>query len=119
LTAVDSAAAAEARMREFCARRRNVVLKGLKGVPGLNCHAPDAGMFMLIDVWGTGLSGHEFTAELYRSERVSLLDAGAFGQGSAGFVRLCYATEEARLAEACARIRRFAERRQRRTGGVP
>jgi len=111
LTAVDSAAAAEARMREFCARRRDVVLKGLEGVPGLRCHAPAAGMFLLIDVWGTGLSGREFTSELYRSERVSVLDGGAFGQGTAGFVRLCYATDEARLAEACARIRRFAERR--------
>ena len=31
--------------------------------------------------------------ELYRSERVSVLDGGAFGKGTAGFVRLCFATE--------------------------
>ena len=98
-------------MREFCAQRRDVVLAGLKDVPGIRCHAPDAGMFMLLDVWGTGLSGHEFTRELFRAERVSLLDGGAFGHGTAGFVRLFFATEEAKLREACARIRRFAERR--------
>ena len=52
LTAVGVAAAAESRMREFCASRRDLVLAGLAGTPGLRCHAPDAGMFMLIDVRG-------------------------------------------------------------------
>jgi arginine:pyruvate transaminase len=110
LTAVGVAAAAESRMREFCASRRDVVLAELAGIPVLRCHAPDAGMFMLIDVSGSGLSGYEFMCELYRSEGVSVLDGGAFGKGTAGFVRLCYATEEATLREACVRIRRFAER---------
>jgi aspartate/methionine/tyrosine aminotransferase len=110
LTAVGVAAAAESRMREFCASRRDVVLAGLAGIPGLRCHAPDAGMFMLIDVSGTGLSGYDFMCALYRSEKVSVLDGGAFGKGTAGFVRLCYATEEATLREACVRIGRFAGR---------
>lgn len=110
LTAVGVAAAAEKRMREFCASRRDVVMAGLAGIRGLRCHAPDAGMFMLIDVNGTGLSGYDFMCDLYRSEGVSVLDGGAFGKATAGFVRLCYATEEATLREACVRIRRFAER---------
>ena len=110
LMAVGVAAAAESRMREFCAGRRDVVLAGLAGIPGLRCHAPDAGMFMLIDVSGTGQSGYDFMCELYRSEKVSVLDGGAFGKGTAAFVRLCYATEEATLREACVRIRRFAGR---------
>jgi arginine:pyruvate transaminase len=111
LTAVEVAAAAESRMREFCATRRDVVLAGLEGTPGLQCHKPDAGMFMLIDVSGTGLSGYDFMCELYRSEKVSVLDGGAFGKGTADFVRLCYATEQAEtLREACVRIRRFASR---------
>jgi arginine:pyruvate transaminase len=110
MTAVEVAAAAESRMREFCASRRDVVLAGLAGISGLRCHAPDAGMFMLIEVSGTGLSGYDFMCELYRSEKVSVLDGGAFGKGTAAFVRLCYATEEATLREACVRIRRFAGR---------
>jgi aspartate/methionine/tyrosine aminotransferase len=109
---VRAAAAAESRMREFCASRRDVVLAGLDGIPGMKCHAPDAGMFMLIDVRGSGLSGHDFTSELYRMEGVSLLDGGAFGKGTAGFVRLCFATDEASLREGCVRIRRFAKQKQ-------
>jgi arginine:pyruvate transaminase len=110
LTAVGVAAEAESRTREFCANRLGLVLAGLEGAPGLRCHAPEAGMFMLIDVRGCGLSGYEFMCELYRSERVSVLDGGAFGEGTAGFVRLCFATDEVPLREACLRIRRFAER---------
>jgi arginine:pyruvate transaminase len=111
LTAVGLASAAESRMREFCLRRRDLVLGRLGAVPGIRCHAPDAGMFMLLDVRDSGLSGHEFMSELYRSEKVSVLDGGAFGTGTAGFVRLCFATDEATLEEGCVRIRRFAERR--------
>ena len=111
LTAVRAAAAAESRMREFCASRCESVLAGLAGIPGLRCYAPDAGMFMLIDVRGSGLSGYEFMSELYRSEGVSVLDGGAFGNATAGFVRLCFATDEATLREACIRIRRFAQRK--------
>jgi bifunctional pyridoxal-dependent enzyme with beta-cystathionase and maltose regulon repressor activities len=64
-------------------------------------------MFVLIDVRGTGLSGREFTQGLFDSQRLSVLDGGVFGQGTRGFVRLCFATDEAELAEAAARIRRY------------
>ena len=113
LTALGVADEAERRMRELCSARLQFVARELDGVPGLRCSIPDAGMFLLIDVRGTGLSGFEFMIELYRSERVSVLDGGAFGAGTAGFVRLCFATDEARLREACARIRRFAASRRR------
>jgi aspartate/methionine/tyrosine aminotransferase len=108
LTAIDVAADAEARMREFCRQRREIVLKELGDAPGLVCHVPDAGMFILIDVRASGLSGYDFMSRLYRAEGVSVLDGGAFGRGTAGFIRLCFTTEEALLREGCERIRRFA-----------
>src|SRR5271170_2847627 len=82
LTALGVADEAERRMREFCSTRLQLVARELDGVPGLRCSMPDAGMFLLIDVRGTGLSGFEFMSELYRSERVSVLDGGAFGAGT-------------------------------------
>src|ERR1700722_4761042 len=57
LTALGVAPAAESRIREFCAHRRDVLLAGLAGMPELRCCVPDAGMFMLIDVHRSGLSG--------------------------------------------------------------
>jgi arginine:pyruvate transaminase len=112
LTALGVAAEAESRIREFCASRRDFVLAELQGIDAIRCSAPDAGMFMLIDVRGSGLSGYDFMRELFLAERVSVLDGGAFGPGTAGFVRLCFATDEATLREGCARIRRFAARKR-------
>jgi aspartate/methionine/tyrosine aminotransferase len=53
------------------------------------------------------MSGHDFMRGLFEAQRVSVIDGGAFGPGTRGFVRLCFATEEAELAEAIARIRRY------------
>jgi arginine:pyruvate transaminase len=109
LTALRVAPAAESRIRDFCAHRRDAILSGLAGIPELRCCAPDAGMFLLIDVQGTGLTGHEFMTQLYRSEGVSVIDGGAFGQGTRGFVRVCFAADEGQLRDACERIRRFVQ----------
>ena len=107
VTALSVAADAESRVREYCAVRRDFLLAGLDGIRGLKCFVPDAGMFLLIDVRGTGLSGYDFMCELYRTERVSVLDGGAFGAETSGFVRVCFATDEALLSQAIVRIRRF------------
>ena len=98
---------AEARVRDLCNARRDFLVEGLRGAPGIRCSVPEAGMFVLIDVRGTGLSGFDFMRGLFESQRVSVLDGGAFGQGTQGFVRLCFATDERELGEAIARIRRY------------
>jgi arginine:pyruvate transaminase len=107
VTALGVSDDAESRIRKYCAMGRDLLLAGLDGIRGLNCLVPDAGMFCLVDVRGTGLSGYEFMCELYRAERVSVLDGGAFGRATSGFVRVCFATDEALLREAMVRIRRF------------
>ena len=109
VTALSVSDAAESRVREYCAVRRDFLLAGLVGIRGLKCFVPDAGMFLLVDVRGTGLSGYDFMCELYRLERVSVLDGGAFGGETSGFVRVCFATDTELLREAIVRIRRFVE----------
>jgi arginine:pyruvate transaminase len=107
VTALQGSDAPEVRIRELCASRRDFLLKGLAEVRGIRCCVPDAGMFTLIDVRDTGLSGFEFMSGLFESERVSVLDGGAFGEATRGFVRLCFATDEDSLREATIRIRRY------------
>lgn len=64
-------------------------------------------MFMMVDVSGTGLATVDFTWRLFREQRVSVLDASAFGETANGFVRLGFVVDEARLIEACERIATF------------
>jgi aspartate/methionine/tyrosine aminotransferase len=115
LTALGVASVAEARIRDLCTARRDVLLAGLTDAPGLRCCAPEAGMFLLVDVGETGLTGRQFMTELYRCEGVSVIDGGAFGSATRNFVRVCFAADDAQLREACARIRRFADTRPWRT----
>ncbi len=107
ITALQVAPAAESRIREYCAKRRNLLIATLKDLPKLRFNAPDAGMFILIDVSATGLSGQNFARQLFAAEGVAVLDGGAFGASTQDFVRVCFATDETSLREACTRIRRF------------
>ncbi len=107
ITALSIAPDAERRIRDYCDVRRARMVAGLADIPRIRTIVPEAGMFMLVDVRQTGLSGYEFMRALYGSQRVSVLDGAAFGRETAGFVRVCFATDERSLDEGCARIRRF------------
>ncbi|WMY12458.1 pyridoxal phosphate-dependent aminotransferase [Paraburkholderia phenoliruptrix] len=107
LTALADKARIVADMREIYRRRRDVVFEHLSRIPRLRCLLPEAGMFMMVDVSGTGLDTMDFTWRLFRAQGVSVLDASAFGETANGFVRLGFVVDEARLADACRRIAAF------------
>ncbi|CAD6547057.1 Arginine--pyruvate transaminase AruH [Paraburkholderia kirstenboschensis] len=107
LTALHEKSRIVAQMRDIYRRRRDVVFERLSRVPRLRCLLPEAGMFMMVDVSGTGLDTVDFTWQLFRAQGVSVLDASAFGETANGFVRLGFVVDEARLADACERIAAF------------
>ena len=110
LTALGIAPETELKLRQFCDQRRERFMAGLQGIPNIRVFAPEAGMFLLLDVRDTGLSGYEFMRALYERRKVSVLDGAAFGQHTAHFVRICFATEEPTIDLACERIRQFCTR---------
>ena len=110
LTALSIAPETELQLRQFCDQRRERFIAGLRGIPNIRVFAPEAGMFLLLDVSDTGLSGYEFMRALYERRKVSVLDGAAFGQHTSHFVRICFATEEMTIDSACERIRLFCTR---------
>ena len=98
------------RMRECYRQRRDYLYSALSAIPGLEPLLPEAGMFMMVKVVGSGRSASEFVHELYHATGVSVLDATAFGASAAGYVRVSYTVSEAELEEACARIRSFMQK---------
>jgi arginine:pyruvate transaminase len=99
-----------ARMGEIYRRRRDLMLKTLAGVPGLRCLKPEAGMFMMVDVSGSGLSAKDYAWKLFEATGVATLDAAPFGPSARGFLRVAFTISEAELEEAARRVRRFAGR---------
>jgi len=98
-----------ARMRTIYRQRRDVLYNAFSAMPGLEPLMPDAGMFMMVNVVGTGLSTAEFVSELYRNTGVSVLDATAFGASAEGYVRVSCTVNDDDLRRACERIRSFVE----------
>jgi aspartate/methionine/tyrosine aminotransferase len=110
ITALEIAPEVERGIRNFCDERRARFVSGLKGITKVKPFVPQAGMFLLLDVTNTGLSGYEFMRALYERRKVSVLDGAAFGPQTAHYVRICFATDPIAIDAACQRIREFCER---------
>jgi aspartate/methionine/tyrosine aminotransferase len=107
IVAVEQELAETEIMRATYRRRRDAAVGRLNQVPSLRCHSPDAGMFMMLDVRGTGLSSGEFSDKLYDATGVAVLDATAFGKSAVGHVRVSFVADDKSLEEACRRISAF------------
>ncbi len=98
-------------------RRRDLVVKALNDVDGIVCPTPEGAFYVYPSI--AGLVGRRtpdgvtidndevFARELLAREGVAIVFGAAFGL-SPNF-RISYATSDAELTEACARIRRFCE----------
>lgn len=109
--ALESGSDVARRMREAYGRRAVQVADALRDVPGIRCFMPQAGMFMLIDVRGTGLDGETFALRLLRERHVAVMPGSSFGKEANGFIRLSLTVPDDLLAEAAARIDSFVRER--------
>ncbi len=93
--------------RSIYLRRRNAAVSVLteNGVP--LSFVPNAGMFLMLDVRGTGLSATEFAEQLLDRYGVSVLVGDAFGEPARGHIRISFCLNEARIREAMSRIAKF------------
>lgn len=91
-------------MCERFARRADMIHAALHGVSGLAVHRPEAGMFAMIDVRATGLSGEAFAHDLLDNAGVAVMPGESFGAALAGWVRVALSQPDDQIAEACNRI---------------
>ncbi|MES2914309.1 MAG: pyridoxal phosphate-dependent aminotransferase [Pseudomonadota bacterium] len=85
-------------------RRTEIIARTLNGVGGLRVHRPEAGMFALVDVRATGLSGEAFASSLLDRHKVAVMPGESFGAGLAGWLRLSLTQPDDRTIEAVTRI---------------
>ncbi|MBW0157687.1 pyridoxal phosphate-dependent aminotransferase [Sedimentimonas flavescens] len=98
-------------------RRRNLVVKALNECPGINCPTPEGAFYVYPSIAGcigkTSAGGaviaddEAFASALLEETGVAVVFGSAFGL-SPNF-RVSYATSDAQLTEACARIKTFCE----------
>lgn len=95
-------------LKEAYARRRQLFCDRLMNVPGVVPHWPEGGMFVMLDVRGSGLSAYDFAMELVRQKRVAVVSADDFGASAQGYLRVNLGAADALIEEAAARIADFA-----------
>ncbi|TNF13321.1 MAG: pyridoxal phosphate-dependent aminotransferase [Rhodobacteraceae bacterium] len=103
--------------REAFKRRRDLVVAGLNACPGITCPTPEGAFYVYPSIAGcigkTSAGGRkietdeDFATALLEENDVAVVFGAAFGL-SPNF-RISYATSDAALNEACARIKAFCE----------
>jgi aspartate/methionine/tyrosine aminotransferase len=101
----DESIAISEERRAQLARRRELVLHGLKAI-GLHVPVvPDGAFYVYIDISSTGLDAMAFCERVLHEAHVALTPGYDFGHARAGqHVRLSYAAAEADLVEALQRL---------------
>jgi len=97
-----------AALREDYRRRAGLMAGILADAPNCRPIPPEGGMFVLLDIRGTGMAARQFAAGLLESEDVAVLPCDAFGPSAAGHLRISLTEPDTRLAEAGRRIVRYA-----------
>jgi aspartate/methionine/tyrosine aminotransferase len=96
----------EAMVEEF-RQRRDLVVAGLRALPGVTCRVPRGAFYAFPNVSGAPIPADELAARLLDEAGVALLAGSAFGQVGTDNLRLSYANSKENLERALARMDDF------------
>lgn len=96
------------KMRQLYVERGAALIEGLRGSNKVSARMPEGGMFVMVDVRKTGLSGEEFAFKLLREKGVVTMPGESFGTGGAGHLRVALTVDTAEITEAAKRIAALA-----------
>ncbi len=100
-------------MADRFARRARLIRDTLHGQNAIHVHEPEAGMFTVIDIRASGLSGEDFARKLLMEEKVAVMPGESFGPSLNGWLRLSLTRPDEEIAEACRRLAAFAARQMK------
>ena len=86
-------------------KARNFLVSELQKIPRIRVASPSGTMYVFVGVEGVSDS-LAFCKQLVRDHGLGLAPGAAFGPEGEGFVRWCFAADEAKLADGVARLRR-------------
>jgi aspartate aminotransferase len=87
--------------------RRNIIVEGLRNLPGVRCTMPAGAFYAFPNISGTGFSSAELQSRLLNEKGVALLSGTSFGTLGEGYIRLSYATSTEQIEEALFRMNSF------------
>lgn len=86
-------------------QRRDLVVKQLRGIPGIETLVPEGGLFVMADVRRLGRPSDEVRRFLLKEAGVVLIHGAAYGTGGEGTLRVSFAAGGATLDHGLERLR--------------
>lgn len=93
-------------LREQYSARREQVMRELAALPGISLPDPQ-GAFYAFPKLTAASDSTEFTAALLKEAGVALAPGVGFGRDGEGYIRVCFASTAATIADALSRLRNF------------
>ena len=90
-------------------RRREIALNILQGFPNIPMIAPRGGMYLMLDIRKTGLSGIEFANRLLDERSIAVMPGESFGHSAAGHIRVAMTIADDRFGDALRGLCEFGE----------
>jgi aminotransferase len=85
--------------------RRDLLIEGLRRVPGFLPFVPQGTFYTFVDIRALGRPSQELARRLLEDARVAVAPGAAFGEEGEGYIRLCFANSEVHITEGVQRIR--------------
>ena len=85
-------------------RRRDIIVDGLNGIPGIRCSMPKGAFYVFPRVEGTGMTSRQFADRLLQDYGVASLAGESFGEYGEGCVRFSFANSAENIERALERI---------------
>jgi aspartate aminotransferase len=86
-------------------RRRDLVVRRLSGLPGVEPLVPEGGLFVMVDVRGLGRPSDEIRRFLLHEAGVVVIYGAAYGERGEGTLRVSFAAGGATLEQGLERLR--------------
>jgi len=94
------------RMRREYDRRRRMIIKRVREVPGWSCLEPEGAFYAFPNIKSMGMKSLKASDWLLKEARVATIPGTEFGGMGEGFIRLSYATAYEKIEKAMDRIER-------------
>jgi aminotransferase len=101
------------RMRREYDRRRRMIIRRVKEVPGWSCLEPEGAFYVFPNVKSMGMKSLKVSEWLLKEARVATIPGTEFGDMGEGFLRLSYATAYGKIEQAMDRIERAVRKREK------
>ncbi len=90
------------------ARRRKITLNVLEDFPQVKAVDPQGGMYVMLDIRATGISGIEFANRLLVQRHIAVMPGESFGQSAAGHLRVAMTIADTAYEQALRTLCQYA-----------